>query len=410
MYTLLSCIGKGEGTGNRYVSIDCVDMTLSVIYASYSDVYLVVLNTINDTKINICLNDYKPQYGFVTNAIGVWLSGMSASSLIDCGVIPSLDYGKVVYRDLVQAGYKVDKCKIGIAIDQPIPASDKKDLYVVKDDVLPSYVNDYCLLTVNGFIHMTDNDSFRTYVIEGAKSFYKSNYNHAGLLSFDKIGKLTKYRITEPDISSLEDKPLSTHCYIRINTPLDLTDKSILLVLGGYMILPSPIAFFRTSANTVCLNLEGLPHLERIAESAQVLDLSSLGVNSDAMSGEYLFSDGFIKSYLTMSQSFIVIVDNKELFYNKISLPSNGYPGVFLTEQEPKQPLISGYGRINEYWVTQEDGYYSIAARETQIRNFLFSYVAQGLPKAYTDKELSKIKTRLNNAFLLEIGTSFPRK
>jgi hypothetical protein len=178
--------------------------------------------------------------------------------------------------------------------------------------------------------------------------------------------------------------------------------------MGGYLILPMDNVMFRNSVNSICINISAMPYVERIAESVNILDLASIGVDRDTISGDMIYSDDFIRKYLKISQSFLVVIDNSDLFYMRRYLANNNFPGLFVTDSEPDLPMFVGYGKTVEYWKTYEDGYYAMSARETETHNFVASYIDPKTLHGFTNKDIPNSKRLTNNAFLLEIGTNYP--
>ena len=55
-----------------------------------------------------------------------------------------------------------------------------------------------------------------------------------------------------------------------------------------------------------------------------------------------------------MSQSFIVIIDTDFLSLQTIHIRNNSFPGMFTSAHEPVYPLVTGYGKVSEYWKVYE--------------------------------------------------------
>lgn len=196
--------------------------------------------------------------------------------------------------------------------------------------------------------------------------------------------------------------------YIHVNT--SITNKTVLLSLGGYLIFPQAGVFWQSDSQTVALNMSALPMLERLMESAMYLDLSSLGLsinskNPDIINAAEFFTDAVLKKYFALSQSFLIIVDTPALFTEKFYLNHCNLPGTFTAYQEPKFPLFVNYGKMAEYWKTEEDGFWSVNVQDSFIRNFVFTYRPEGQLRNITPNAVPTRTFKNSNGFLLEIGT-----
>jgi hypothetical protein len=409
MYTIVESKCKPLVGSAAFTIVDIKDVSLVTIFNTYSSVYVTVTNSYDNKNITFDLFGYKSIMFNSDLTLVAFVETLANTVLTPATSVPVVPFISAGYTDAVQGGYKVDQCRVGVDVTQHILDSDKKDLYITREGVDGDLLHDYCLISVNGYYHLTDTDKKYTYVLDGSKSFFKTAYNHVGILSFYNVGKLTKYKITDDVIYSLEARPLKERCYIKVDTGSDLSDKTILLVMGGYLILPMDNVMFRNSVNSIVINISAMPYVERIAESANILNLASIGVDKDTISGEMIYSDAFIRKYLKLQQSFLVVVDNSDLFYLRRNLANNNFPGLFITDSEPDLPMFVGYGKTAEYWKTYEDGYYAMSARETETHNFVASYVDPKSLQGFTNKDLPNGKLLTNNAFLLEIGTNYPK-
>jgi len=269
-------------------------------------------------------------------------------------------------------------------------------------------VHDYGLISVNGYYHRTDYANTVAYVYDGATTMRKSNLNHIGILSFLDIGKLQKIQIKEQDIiPAVADTQLSDKLIFSIDQSVE--GKSYFLILGGYMIMPDEGVFWQSSDNSFTLDINRLPFVERIFESNHYLDLSPLGlselpINPDAYNVPELFSDRVIKNYMTLSQSFFVIVDTPYLVTNKIHIKKSHLPGMFTCYQDPTYPLIVNNGKTAEYWKTQEDGYWSVNVQDSFLRNYIMSEQPVRSEVTVTDQMRPDKPFFHSRGFLLEIA------
>lgn len=349
------------------------------IFANYSKIYLILTNNMVAGITYVDMDIFKEQYSSSSLTLSelLVLNGDNTLEYVDSIPDTTIKYAK--YGDAFRAKYKIDTTIIGVSLPDNYPEEDKKDLVLQR----PLYntdmttIHSHCLVSVNGYFHMTDTDGTKAYVYEGGNTLHKSKLNALGILSFLDIGQLTKIQLdptrilAEADDGFLKDK-------IIFSVEQDLTNKSYMLVLGGYLIFPSFNTFWQSGENTFSLDLNKLPYVERIFESDLYLDLSHLEL-SDQILGDHvysapeLWSDETIKKYMTMSQSYLVLVDIPNLYTEKIFLKNSNTPGFFTAYQDPTLPLFINYGKIAEYWKTFEDGYWAVNVNDSYLRNYIIT-------------------------------------
>ncbi len=349
------------------------------IFANYSKIYLILSHTIIEGLKYVDMDVFKEQYSSSNLTLSELLVLNGSNTLEYVVSIPDTAIKYARYGDAFRAKYKIDTTIIGVSLPDNYPEEDKKDLVLQR----PLYntdmatIHSHCLVSVNGYFHMTDTDGTKAYVYEGGNTLHKSKLNSLGILSFLDIGELTKIQL-DPDRILAESEEGVLKDKIIFSVEEDLTNKSYILVLGGYLIFPSFNTFWQSGENTFSLDLNKLPYVERIFESDLYLDLSHLELE-DHMIGEHvysipeLWSDETIKKYMTMSQSFLVLVDIPNLYTEKVFLKNSNTPGFFTAYQDPVLPLFINYGKVAEYWKTFEDGYWAVTVNDSYLRNYIIT-------------------------------------
>jgi hypothetical protein len=667
MYAFVNSVCLPRTTGGQWVEENLSNILVFDIYNTYTQVYLVLSNIHLTENINVDFNVLKPEYSSFSGTLNDLLILIGNNTLPSVPTLPNSSIRYAKYGDAFGSNYSVDITKIGVPQGNSLTNLEKTDLVlnktVPKTDM--ELLHTHCLISVNGYFHMTDTDTTYAYVKDGAKSLFKSNKNALGILSFLDIGKLTKVPITEDHIykqagnSNLTSNPVNNRASILIpfyvypfdstindwvpevyqlldvltintdlefniiinpnngpgvsadinytnfiaklkttgakllgyvptgygaditqtkidsintntsywkilypgmngiffdevgtdvamldfytsvtsyarndgfiklignpgtlidnvffnifdfivtyentNYPLDtyytsttnynkqvclvygkaldsnevgtllvknamlyvtdsttpwstlptyfsdlitviknynsfagiinttpsytstsnlkartyfkldanITNKTVLLVIGGYLIFPEPNIFWQTGDNSFALNVGMLPMVERYFESNIYLDLSELGLSSEAsqpdiINVDELLSDEVLTKWFTMSQSFFVIVDTPNLFTNKIFLKTANMPGMFTSYQEPTYPLMVNYGKVAEYWKVEEDDFWSVNVQDSYFRNFVISTAPLSTLVAATPKLIPSNTYNNSKGYLLEIGS-----
>lgn len=379
MYAFVKAVALSRSIGSQWTETDLSGQLVYYIYSVYTKIYLELSNPALESNVYVDMDSLRTEFSSYQNTLSQLLIDLGNRTLETVSELPSTTVKYARYSDARYAEYKIDLTKAGVTTPDGYPRSELTDLKLTREKYSTDMelLNKYCLLSVNGYFHWDDATSDAAYIIDGGSSYQHSNCNVAGILSFLDIGELTKIKISADDIipaeedGSLKDK-------ITFTVDADFENKSVFLILGGYMVLPFDNVFWKTGDNSFNLDLNKLPYIERLFESNQYLDLSALQLTESSLGDrvydiDELWSDAVIKRYMTLSQSFMVIVDIPQLLSNKIFLRNSNSPGEFTAYQEPRYPLIVNYGKVAEYWKTEEDGFWSVRVQDSYLRNYVIS-------------------------------------
>lgn len=409
-YTLVKAVVLPYALASQWEEIDLSSKLVKVIFANYKEISLTLLR--GGEEVFVDFNQLRPEYATYNNTLPVLLQALGSRQLEEMEKIPFRNFRYARYTDSLRVGYKTQLVKRGVAWPDEYPRSEKTDLLITRPDYNTdlTMLHTHCLVSVNGILHQTDTDGTHAFAVDGGKTVQIGNYGHVGLTSFVDIGKLEKLSFDEASIST-PDASGKLWDMVGFTTDVDLTDKSVMLSLGGYLVLPQDQVFWQNGENEFRLNLRRLPYLERIQESRNFIDISSLGLTESELNPANLnikevTSNEVIKKYFGLSQSFLIVIDRKDVFTNKIALRQSMLPGLFTAYQEPTYPLIVGHGRMAEYWKVQEGGYWAVNAQDTWYRRYTFSQQSvSGLVNV--SDQLSFDRPYFDSkGILLEIGVS----
>jgi len=352
---------------------------LSDLYNLYLHVYHEVKDTISGVTYYIDMSKYKEIYNHSSDTVLVFLSNLSKEEFTATEP-PFEEIVVATYHDAHRAGYRAYPSRIGVSLDTNLPLSYKKDLAINRPDFNTDLkdVFNTCLVTVNGYVHYLDFDGSILHVKDGGSTYLRTKDNQLGFINFSKIGKINCSHFNDADIKNEvfpneQLRPLNEKIILSLNK--DITNKSVILSLGGYLIFPEENLFYQSGNNEFTLIPNSIDLVGKFLESYNYLDNSSLGLDlsvqyPDRINIQEFLSDEVLRKYLMMSQTFIIIVDNPELYTNKIAIRRSTYPGMFVTYQEPIYPLITNHGKIGEYWKTHEDGQWSVNVNDIFLKNF----------------------------------------
>ena len=409
MYQYVSSMARLIGSTRDWVTTDISNLPLSTLFILYSKIIVVLSNPYLNGNVAVDLSDITPSLDGMTVTLNEFLLSNGNNTLPALSTIPSLTNVYARYVDGFKAKYKIVPVNPLTSITAQQPPSEKQWLYLTKENVNYSLFYKSCLVSVNGFFHLIDTDGSGIYVVNGMKSNRLKNMNQLGIYSFADIGSIMYLPIT----SSMLYKQNPSQSYaddVYVNLKQDISTKTVMLVLGGYLHILDKNTFTYINNTTVRININNLPLLDRFYESRKIIDLSSLPLtsvkrNSDQVSLSEFYSDANIEAYLTLSQSFFVILDNDSIFRNTIPVHKTNIPTMYVAYSDPQYPLINKLGKNINYWSTEEDGQYSITCTDTLTNNYIYDTIDVDKENSVDASRIPSNATSISDLYFLEIGS-----
>jgi hypothetical protein len=197
MYQYISAIAKALTGDGKWAIIDISNIPLNVLFTEYSRIIVTLSNPFLPSNIAVDLITIRPVTEGLAITIIDFLLQNGNQTLIALPNIPTLNPKYAKYADAFHAEYKIDLIGPKTSVSTQMLVSDKTWLYLTKPSIDYSLFYKSCLVNVNGFFHLTDFDTSGIYVVDGAKSQYKSRQNQIGIYSFSELGSLSFIPITE---------------------------------------------------------------------------------------------------------------------------------------------------------------------------------------------------------------------
>lgn len=372
-YSLLSAIGKPVGGGGRWVSVDISNMSFTDIFQNYIRVIATLSNPYDSSNTALDLADIEFTEGDPSMTFSQYLLSIGNAALSTTANLPVLDTVYAKYNDAWNAGYMVTPIAPDAAIDSPLPDADKTWLKLTDYDdptnpeVMPvdfTLFGKSCMVSVNGYWHYLATDNTGAYIRDGNTSCVKSKRNTIGIYSLASLGSIQYIDLTADMIYKQDpSNTLSNGVYIDIGQ--SLSGKTVLLVIAGYLHVMDGLTFNRVGDQLIKIDWPNFPYFDRYFEQVDAIDLSSMNLshtvnNPSQVAVSELLSDTAITAYCSLSQSFIVLLDNEEVFVDFKDVADTGVPGMYVSAEEPNWPLITGHGKVSEWWSVEEDGQWAI--------------------------------------------------
>lgn len=379
MYITTSAIVKSRGFSGRWETLDLSNTVLNTLWVTYARIYLILTNQYS--PVDLCL-DMSLVVDEMTKVnpnltVSQWLNGLGNASLPTTTVIPKLEFGHVRYRDAIAAGYKHDLLHRSVHPSVPIPSGTKQDVSLVKHGIDYSEFEKYCLTTINGFFHRCVGNADNVQILDAGTSLQFGNDNHVGILSFLDIGELDIIPITTSMVSSATPAgTLGNSVNLKIPEEHEVGDKTILVSIGGYLhYVGKLIKYVGNGILQVDIGNFGLE--SRFYDMQNKIDISSMTQHLPKKNGSFnqvalseLYADPVILALLTLSQSFIVLVDNTDIFIEHEELEQTFTPGLYLTRTKPDYPVVFNKGSLYSYWAIAEEDVWTISGKTNERPNY----------------------------------------
>lgn len=356
MYTLVTAVLKERNTNLPWSEVDISRLTVSQFQNKFVSGYVVMTNNSlpgeHFVDYMTFLKGNLPQ-PLVDITFSQWLS------LIGNRVLPTIKepeflYGEAWYSDAIKAGWKIRRAHPVSPSNDNYTQADLIDGLLVKPSVSMDIFGDYILTTQNGLLHFCYPTPQGLKVKDLTKSFYSSNKENVGVMSFTDIGKVTQIPMTIANIIPVDPEDNMMREF-HVDCDMDLTGKTVWISIGGYLHTDVEDVFIANrETGLVGVNLKKVDIARRVAHSSTLIDLSSLGVFEKDWSPTLfnlkdLKTRAVMQRYLTLSQSFVIIIDTQNIAIEKEELEYTGVVGVYKCPRRRSYAIFNQHGLFQYY-------------------------------------------------------------
>lgn len=408
-YQLVAARARTKALDAAWEDVQIGDTDLNLIYQSYRRVILTLSHPAYPQQLYLDLADVRDRIGAYTGTrtVNAWLAANGDNALPTMSQPPSFRFYPVQYNDAWVAGYQIDLADMTRHPSLELPLDDKHDLLLQRPVDLRN-AGSYLLATVNGFVHRTVGTEHGVYIPEGGRTVRLGNDNRIGLYSFRNVGAFQTIPITHDMVYKLHDNQrLSDFAMIR--SPVSLENKTVLLSIGGHLQILDA-SYVVTGSHGIRVETAALQLTDRIFGALGQIDLGSLGLvrssdNPDQFAVDQLKSDEVIRAYLSLPQSFLIVMDRTDIYVRRHALETSGIPGRYFGDPPYRAfPLVSAYGRFHEYIPFHQRGVVVYATTDIRRHNWLYQTADLGQTLSLDNTRYGYDPTSLPMAFLLEFG------
>lgn len=287
MYQLESAKVKPVGRNGFWLDEDVSAKTISEMFIEYRKAYFILTN---DALIGTLYLDMEAikSLSFLndTMTLAQWFVDIGNLALPTTNVSPDFSPQIVKYGDAWKANYTMTKVHPTLAIDVDAPESEKTDLLLHRSDIDHMAMGTKCLVSINGLLHKSEGSVHGLRVREGGRSSTLANRTQVGLLSFSQVGDFQIIPINRSMIAQPHPSiKLSDRVYL--DTGIDLTNKSVLLSIGGYLHCPN---YNRVSSGIYISNLG--PFTGNRSTNSQIITNLNIPLNTPIAEGQEVIGTG----------------------------------------------------------------------------------------------------------------------
>lgn len=407
MYTYRRAVGRKQGVSERWHDVDLTLLSLAEALQQYQTLWVWVKHWHVEEEQTFDLTELRQELYADPRSFPDWVNTIGNRALPVVDTPPVFETHTVRYKDAWSAGYRVDPIGRNSHPDVEYAREDVEDLLLTHPTVDLGLFHRHCLVSINGHLHRTDHSPYGIHVMEGNRSGLLANRTEVGILSFLGVGELECVTIS-PDMVERAHPEQSLGTVAVINTGRDLDNKTVLLSLGGYLhVLDDSYAVMGNGR--ISVHLQKVPFPQRWFDGKRRLyvdsiPLSASDTNKDLTVVEELYGDDAVTAYLTLSQSFLILVDAKDLYVDRHGVERTHLPGRYVAHHTGEFPLIGAQGALLDYHRHREHDRYVLAAYDARDTYYQFETTRwQRLPLI----DSSKVTARMwdySRPYLLEIG------
>lgn len=369
-YTLIKTMGRPIGKPAIVDQIDATNISLLELSQIYYDIYFILKVSIYKTERVLFFNSLDIDTRISTMTIVEYLNSMEGKTIEGLGSeIPVHVKGEVYSWDVRSYDFSWKGVNLNYHPDTTMPDDDKVDLLLSHPGVNYDYACAHSLISINGLFHYFTKSDNGWLIKDGNTTKRKSkDKTQMAVVDFTQVGSISMIPITDEMIfRATENSPLSDNIYI--NVGVDLSNKTVGYVLGGYFHLLDK-TYKQINSRTICIDFNNMRWESLYYMMKKYIDLRSLPLTdfgNDRVLGFELYHDSTIRALLKLSQSFIVVIDNPNVAVIEEVIGDTGIPGRYESPTPPIYPLRIAEGRYSPYKAVKEYNKWNIMVEDNIV-------------------------------------------
>lgn len=364
MYTLVKTIAKPKRSYSLWEDVNAGPMIIRDFLSQYRDAIFTVENPFLGGTVWFKLVDFERHGLNVDLSFDNWLTQVDNQYISGVSHVDySLERKETRYRDAIQANYSWKHVNFTYAADASLPLSERPDLLLTRPNTSTNKMVENLLITVNGYFHRSSYHVGGLCVHSGGQTIVKSDRNSVGAWSFENVGGVRQIAIDETMIGDT-DPGQSLWDGMLIKVGESLTNKTVFVSIGGSLHMgDDAYKVINDEEGIISIDFTRVNLMDRILTQKDYISLASLpfattSLNRGAIFNSDLKKNAFLRAYMSLPQSFVVIIDDPDVYVKRHGLEYSGFPGVYYSYVNAARPILSHNGTFPEQWVRNERGVY----------------------------------------------------
>lgn len=412
MYTYVRSVVKDNRASSRYREVSLLNTQIDEILVVYKEVRHVLTHPAAEGFVTLVQDDVIDDLMSLMPGLTIkdWLVINGGKTLPTLPGEAKVEVSLVKASDAWAAGFRLNLTDNKGISSTNISPENLVDIVATKDFMDYKKLYEHSLVSVNGLFHLTDTSDNGLIIKDGGKSLSIENNGYVSIMSFASVGKVKCYPITEEMVIRRNDAPYRKGFNLSLPGE-DFSDKTVMLSIGGFLHFDNQ-GFRVLSDKTIYFDWWRLDISKRYLLSRNKIDFSKFAkVIQDELKDPVLAidetlgnSDEAIMAYLTMSQSFVIVVDAKDTFFDKTTLERTPYLGRYLSYVKPVEPLMTADGMFPPYVVKYEEGIYCTIINDNWEYRYVDDTTRKDNSKWFVAGCISQYPKRTSDGYLISIG------
>lgn len=351
MYTYKRAVGISQLDPKGEELVDISAIPAKDLFTQFSSLIIVVTDGLISQDVAIDLATYRGELATYTGTIQAWLNTKATVVLKTSNTLPGSEYRFVTSHDIQYEWFSLLPGDASLGDDR----QDKLDVHSAPDirvrktdntDVDYQALVDNALWTYNGHLCRAVKGDNCIHLLNAGKHFHVADHGHVNCLNFNTVSKLKTYGIATADVR-FEDK--GTYQFLHYKAPVSLVGKTVWMSIGGRLFFDDVVQVKGEKGITIRTDRVNWPI--RIFDSKEVIDLSSvIDKERQVVPSDFFTTESFFKSLFTDPSSFLIVLDNPNLYVDVKPITTYHHPYTYHTAEERKIPLMTGGGLLPKFF------------------------------------------------------------
>lgn len=358
MYIYVKAVLREGAPNSQYKEVDVRQLRLSDILKQYVDGYIQLEHTKVISPFYVPINDLRGmELPYGNNTFVTWLGQVATMALPTYEEEPKYETKYLRYADALLAGFNLKRVQPNSLESGPnYPPQLLSDILLTKDGYNGDALAGKFVVTVNGLLHNTGYVRSGMVAFGGARTLDISGNTSVGILSFEELGGVKTIHLGEGRVLGGQ-----LRSEIFLNLGESLVGKSVALSIGGYLHVCDPTySVIDPERGIVRINTPLIDIQRRLVRCLTKIELRELGLTAfeysqNALINSEIKTNVLLRKYLTLPQSFAMIINTPHLYMKRNLLAKLPISGYIESPNEPTQPLIDDYGHVLDYWKAGKD-------------------------------------------------------